>query len=337
MAVIEFSDGNYVGRVKNGKPNGKGTYNYSTGDVYVGLFKDGVKHGKGQWNYKTGTILKCNYVDGLLNGPAEYSEKNTYSHGEYLNDKRHGEWIFEYQNGSKHRRIYENGKDIETKEIVKGKEYIKTIPYGEGEYHGRVVNDLPDGEGVINYKDGSYLKGQFKKGKKYGPAVEWHPDGREIRGFYKYDGFYGQVTFVTKNKNSMYVGEWKKRYANGYGKSNNKDNDYEGFFKKGKFHGKGFLHDKVNKIKYRGTFKEGMKQGNFEWSYPNDKGTIFTTVGKFVNDLPEGKHTFKCVEGEGYCFYKNGNKEGKEYYFYIDGGRRIIEYKNGKIIDDYYL
>ena len=116
-----------------------------------------------------------------------------------------------------------------------------------------------------------------------------------------------------------------------------RDIKYEGFYKNGEFHGKGFLHDKVNKIKYRGTFKEGMKQGNFEWSRPNDKGIIFTCYGKFVNDLPEGKHTFKFVDGEGYCFYKNGNKEGKEYYFYTDGQRRIRVFKDGKVIDDYYL
>ena len=37
----EDSDGKYIGEIKNGKPNGQGTYTSPDGKKYVGEFKDG--------------------------------------------------------------------------------------------------------------------------------------------------------------------------------------------------------------------------------------------------------------------------------------------------------
>ncbi len=45
----EEKDSKYVGKTKNGKPNGQGTQTWSDfGDKYVGEFKDGKKHGQGK-------------------------------------------------------------------------------------------------------------------------------------------------------------------------------------------------------------------------------------------------------------------------------------------------
>ena len=50
----EDSDGKYIGEIKNGKPNGQGTYTFPDGKKYVGKFKDGKKHGQGTTTYSTG-------------------------------------------------------------------------------------------------------------------------------------------------------------------------------------------------------------------------------------------------------------------------------------------
>ena len=46
----------YKGDVKNGKPNGQGTYTYPDGDKYVGEFNDGIFHF---------VILIHNFLDGV--------------------------------------------------------------------------------------------------------------------------------------------------------------------------------------------------------------------------------------------------------------------------------
>ena len=43
----EDSDGKYIGEIKNGKPNGKGTYTFPDGKKYEGKFKDGKEQGQG--------------------------------------------------------------------------------------------------------------------------------------------------------------------------------------------------------------------------------------------------------------------------------------------------
>ena len=46
----------YKGDVKDGKPNGQGTYTYPDGDKYVGEFNDGIFHF---------VILIHNFLDGV--------------------------------------------------------------------------------------------------------------------------------------------------------------------------------------------------------------------------------------------------------------------------------
>jgi hypothetical protein len=48
----EDSDGKYIGEIKNGKQNGKGTYTFPDGRKYEGEFKDGKP-----WN---GTLIVKN-------------------------------------------------------------------------------------------------------------------------------------------------------------------------------------------------------------------------------------------------------------------------------------
>ena len=48
----------YVGEFNDDKPNGQGTYIYSSGHKYVGKFKGGLKHGQGTIVYLDGTVKK---------------------------------------------------------------------------------------------------------------------------------------------------------------------------------------------------------------------------------------------------------------------------------------
>lgn len=54
--------------------------------------------------------------------------------------------------------------------------YGKLTCKGYFHYEGFFKNNLMDGQGWINYEDGSCYTGMFKDGKKHGKGV-WHNQG----------------------------------------------------------------------------------------------------------------------------------------------------------------
>jgi hypothetical protein len=60
------NDRKYVGDIRNGKPNGQGTYTYPSGDKYVGEFKDGEYHGQGTFTFHDGSKYVGEFKDGKV-------------------------------------------------------------------------------------------------------------------------------------------------------------------------------------------------------------------------------------------------------------------------------
>ena len=85
----EDSDGKYVGEIKNGKPNGQGTYTFPDGKKYEGKFKDGEFHGQGTFTSKDG---------GKFVG--EWKDDKEWNGNNYNKD---GKIISKYVNGVKHK------------------------------------------------------------------------------------------------------------------------------------------------------------------------------------------------------------------------------------------
>ena len=96
----------YVGPIKGGRPNGKGTHVYASGDVYEGEWKSGNKSGYG----------KLTYFDGYA------------YEGNFFLDQRHGRGTLYYRNGDEYVGNWRNG-----------------IAHGPGQFrnrsHGVVYND----------------------------------------------------------------------------------------------------------------------------------------------------------------------------------------------------
>ena len=60
-----YANGNkYVGKYKDNKRNGQGTYTYANGDKYVGEFKDDVFNGQGTYTYANGDKNIGKFRDG---------------------------------------------------------------------------------------------------------------------------------------------------------------------------------------------------------------------------------------------------------------------------------
>lgn len=102
----------YIGEVKKDKPHGKGKVLFSNSYNFKGTFKDGVASGTGE------------EVNKGLFGLGKYK-------GEYLNNLRHGDGIFQFYDGSK--------------------------------YVGKWKNNYRHGIGTYIFKDGLKLKGKWDK------------------------------------------------------------------------------------------------------------------------------------------------------------------------------
>lgn len=85
----------YVGELKNGKRDGKGTYYYfSSGEKYNGEWKNGEKNGKGILSFSNG---------------------NEYN-GEWKEGKKNGEGIYKFNNGKLTAEKWADGKLVSSKE-----------------------------------------------------------------------------------------------------------------------------------------------------------------------------------------------------------------------------
>ena len=81
----EDSDGKYIGEIKNGKPNGQGTYTFPGGKEYEGEWKDDMKNGQGTYTFPSGE----KYV-------GEYKDNNPWNGTGY---DKNGNIIKKYVNG----------------------------------------------------------------------------------------------------------------------------------------------------------------------------------------------------------------------------------------------
>jgi len=128
--------GKYEGEIKNGFPNGQGTFTLNDGEKYVGEFKDGKSHGQGTYTFKKGN----KYVGGWKDG------------------KRNGQGTITWSDGKKYVGEWKNGK-------YNGQGTL-TLPNGE-KYVGEFKDGKRNGQGTFTFSDGEKYVGEWKNGKEW--------------------------------------------------------------------------------------------------------------------------------------------------------------------------
>jgi hypothetical protein len=174
---ITYPDGSeYAGRLKDGKPHGKGTMVYSDGSKYAGEWKVGKRDGSGEY-------------------PFVYSDWGHYS-GQWKDDKRHGKGKLVFGDACEGYEYSGEWKDDkrhgEGAEISSDCEYCGDEEPGcyEEKYTGQWKNDLKNGEGTKIFRDGSKYTGQWKDGKMHGKGTMYDSKGKVTKqGTFK-DGEY---------------------------------------------------------------------------------------------------------------------------------------------------
>ena len=251
---------------------------------------------------------------------------------------------------------------------------IKIIKnYPDGKYIGELRNNLRDGKGIMNYKNGSKYEGEWKNNLREGKGImyqnngikyegDWKNDKKEGKGITiypsgnKYEGEYeddkrkrGTYTFKNGNK---YVGEFHdKRNGKGIFYYNN-GNKYEGNWVEDKKDGYGVMIY-GNGDKYEGNWLVEKKDGygtmiykngdKYEGNWVGDKKDGYGTMiynngnkyeGNWVEDKMEGKGIYYFSDFRYEGDFIDGKREGEGIIYYDDGSKEIGEFQEDEISEE---
>jgi hypothetical protein len=186
----------YEGKVKMGKPNGRGVgHNSQLGLTYCGDYMDGVTHGVGTIEvlHKSGKREVCrgNFVHGMLEGMGAhlYPSGDLYE-GNFEDGLCNGEGKLTFADG---------GSVVGT--FVDGK------PDGPGVWHfdgysqeGNNVNGLMQGVGTRRFERGNhYYVGEFKDNLRHGRGTLYCPGVGRLDATYEDDDRVGPASFEWLN------------------------------------------------------------------------------------------------------------------------------------------
>jgi len=136
--------------------------------------------------------------------------------GEYVDDKKHGQWVLQYDSGAESKGPFMSGKK-HGHWVFRGDSYTAEGQYVNGKKHGHWV-EWSNSSGVE--------EGQYVNGKKRGHWVEWWGEGSHVNeGHYvdgkrhgrwviRFDypnGYVGKGPYVGGKKHGL----WIERSANG--------------------------------------------------------------------------------------------------------------------------
>ena len=239
-------------------------------------------------------------------------------------------------------------------DILKNEIKSEKKNYANGVYDGQFVNDMREGYGKFNYKDGHCYIGMWKNDVPTGKGTLYFNNKIQYIGDFFNDEFEGKGKLIFENGN-YYAGEFSKGKFCGNGEYHYKNGRMlKGNFLNGDLNGKGFLYNKEGNLEYKGMFLNGKKEGEGKLYYPNgnyckanfknDKingfGTLFKEdkcliyKGEFLNNLKHGKGEYLDENGKYYIGeFLNDKKHGKGQLFYKFDGN--IEY-DGNFSKDYF-
>jgi hypothetical protein len=86
---IKYPDGQYKGTLRNGKKDGWGIFEYSTGRRYEGEWVNGKRHGVGILFFSDGNIWKGEWKNGEQNGRGVliFADRGVFSGGTWKNNE----------------------------------------------------------------------------------------------------------------------------------------------------------------------------------------------------------------------------------------------------------
>ncbi len=175
--VISYSTGDkYVGEIKNGLPNGKGTLFWTDGSYYAGEMKDGAIQGTGYIKYSDGSMLFGEWVNGEQYGYGYFLKSGDAI---YFIKLDRGEIIQATKLQALNSSTTQNNQSDSSAEI----EYPLSLYSDEPKriYLGKLVTNEFDTDSIYN-QFGTY-------GSKFSGSSIWNEFGTYGSEFSKYSAF----------------------------------------------------------------------------------------------------------------------------------------------------
>ncbi|GAB4813493.1 hypothetical protein N2152v2_000539 [Parachlorella kessleri] len=184
---------------------------------------------------------------------------------------------------------------------------FKELRFEGGEsYRGGWRDDVPEGEGIYSWSDGSVYEGSWHEGLKHGWGKYTWPNGAQYKGEWHKGLLQGYGNFRSPD-GSHYQGGWSANLKHGLGKKTYANGDfYEGLWRHGKAEGPGRYVWQQGNV-YDGEWRCGKMhgQGTLRWS------TGERYDGEWREGLEDGIGVFTWQDGSTYeGFWVQGKKEG---------------------------
>jgi hypothetical protein len=253
--------------------NGRGIYQYDSGNKYGGDFRKGVPHGKGTVYFSNGNRYNGDWLAGTREGIGIYyfSGGNVYT-GSFKKNRFHGQGTMTFSSGNKYIGQWENDQPNGAGQFF----------FASGDrYEGNFKNGKFEGAGAMFYKNNERYEGYWANNVRHGKGKMFRADGTKIDGIWENGILKTTVTEGGTAAQSMQ--NTTNTNSEGTLQDCNKSYCREG---KGTYiYGDG--------SRWIGEFKDGVPEGQGTCYYVNgDK-----YVGKFEKHAPNG---------EGIMYYKNG-------------------------------
>ena len=258
----------------------------------------------------------------------------TYNNGSYngffKNNKRHGQGVYKWKDGTTlNGKFYNGNPSYGTYAFAMGDKYV-----------GNFNSDWKrHGQGTYTWKNGNKYVGQWQNSKMHGQGTKTYKNGKIERGIWKNDKFTDLKSKSASSKNKIKAKDTIKSYhtnkcpSSGYkdnckGKITYSNGDiYNGFFKTNKRHGKGTFIWK-NGEKFTGTYFNGNPSYG---TYAFSRGDKY--IGNFKNWKMHGQGTYTWKNGDKYVGqWKNDKRHGKGTKTYKNGKIERGIWENGKFL-----
>lgn len=330
-----------------GAINYEGIIEVSPSEKYIGEIEEKQYNGFGIL-FKGKDILIGQFLESNANGYcAYYKNENIVYRGMWKGHQLHGEGV-QYNQGDSICGIWDNGKLISAKISQNTK---------SGRFSGYIENNLPNGQGTMEYVNGWTYVGNWENGNWSGEGELTTPEfvysGEWVTGIPQGEGL------VKYTNGCSYDGTWNLGKRNGWGEAYNIDSSYyQGEWVEGEYAGQGTLYFADGSV-YDGQWSNGLQHGlgsytsedfhyvgQWEEGWINGEGRIEYNngdyyEGNFVENQRYGLGSYHFHEGNSYeGEFVDDKLSGLGTFYFQDGSFYEGEFLDGKICGDgtfYYI
>ncbi|MBS1145260.1 MAG: motif family protein [Proteobacteria bacterium] len=194
-----------------------------------------------------------------------------------------------------------------------------------GRYWGPLVGGIRQGEGRVEWSNGSSYSGGFVNGLFSGKGRHLSPSGDVVEGDFDQGMPSGSVT-LTMHTGSVYKGRIRQGQLEGHGRLTENGNVYEGEFKNNLYHGQGRFQSAIHE--YTGEFRQGQFWGKGELRLKNGR----SYKGEFARGEFEGKGIYAIPDGPTYeGDFVDGKLQGKGTVIYPNGAKQEGEFRDWRL------